>query len=154
MIRKARIGDVKKIHKILSAYSERGTVLPRSMSELYDQLRDFFVCVDEEDGTIIGTCAMLICWEKIAEIRSLAVLKAYQGKGAGHELVQACIEEARQLEVEQIFVLTYAARFFRTCGFKKVDKALLPHKIWSDCLKCVKFSDCDEEALLLNLKKK
>jgi len=154
MIRKARIGDVKKIHKILSAYSEQGTVLPRSMSELYDQLRDFVVCVDSADGSIIGTCAMHICWEKIAEIRSLAVLKAYQGKGIGHELVHACLQEARQLEVEQIFVLTYAARYFRKFGFKKVDKALLPHKVWSDCLKCVKFPDCDEEALLLDLKKK
>jgi amino-acid N-acetyltransferase len=154
MIRKARIGDVKKIHKILAAYSEQGTVLPRSMSELYDQLRDFVVCVDSADGSIIGTCAMHICWEKIAEIRSLAVLKAYQGKGIGHELVHACLQEARQLEVEQIFVLTYAARYFRKFGFKKVDKALLPHKVWSDCLKCVKFPDCDEEALLLDLKKK
>jgi amino-acid N-acetyltransferase len=154
MIRKARIGDVKKIHKLLSAYSERGALLPRSLSELYDQLRDFVVYVDPEEGALLGTCAMHICWDKIAEIRSLAVLKAHQGKGIGHELVRACLEEARQLEVDQIFVLTYAARFFRKFGFKKVDKALLPHKVWSDCLKCVKFPDCDEEALLLDLKRK
>ena len=154
LIQKAKIRDIKAIYSLLNHYTEQGEILPRSLSELYDQIRDFFVCVDEKNDTqILGICAMHICWEKIAEIRSLAVLKAYQGKGAGHELVQACIQEARQLEVEQIFVLTYAARFFRKCGFKKVDKALLPHKIWSDCLKCVKFPDCDEEALLLDLKK-
>lgn len=153
MIRKARIGDVKKIHKLLSAYSERGALLPRSLSELYDQLRDFVVYADPDEGTLLGTCAMHICWDKIAEIRSLAVLKTHQGKGIGQELVRACIQEARQLEVDQIFVLTYAARFFRKFGFKKVDKTLLPHKVWSDCLKCVKFPDCDEEALLLDLKR-
>ncbi len=153
MIRKARLGDVKKIHKLLSAYSEGGALLPRSLSELYDQLRDFVVFVDPAEGAVVGTCAMHICWDRIAEIRSLAVVKAYQGRGIGRALVQSCLEEARQLEVEQIFVLTYAARFFRKFGFKKVDKALLPHKVWSDCLKCVKFPDCDEEALLLDLKR-
>ena len=150
-IRKARIGDIKKIHKILSAYSTEGTVLPRSLSELYDQLRDFFVSIDPAAGTIAGTCAMHICWDRIAEIRSLAVVDDCQRAGIGTELVKACIQEARQLEVEQIFVLTYATKFFRKFGFKKADKAVLPHKVWSDCIKCVKFPDCDEEALILQL---
>ena len=150
-IRKARIGDIKRIHTILSAYATEGTVLPRSLSELYDQLRDLFVSIDPADGAIAGTCAMHICWERIAEIRSLAVVADCQRAGIGTRLVNACIQEARQLEVEQIFVLTYAAKFFKKFGFKKVDKAVLPHKVWSDCMKCVKFPDCDEEALLLDL---
>jgi amino-acid N-acetyltransferase len=154
MIRKARIGDIKEIHKILSAYSSQGTVLPRSLSELYDQLRDFFVYVNPSDGSIIGTCAMHICWDKIAEIRSLAVMEEHQHGGIGRKLVRACIQEAHQLEVDQIFVLTYATRFFKTMGFKKTDKSVLPHKVWSDCLKCVKFPDCDEVALILQLRKK
>lgn len=151
IIRKARIGDVKKVHKILSAYTTEGTVLPRSLSELYDQLRDFFVAVEHGDGPIIGTCAMHICWDEIAEIRSLAVVDGYQRAGTGTALMKACIEEARQLEVDRIFVLTCAVKFFRKFGFKKVDKAVLPHKVWSDCMKCVKFPDCDEEALILQL---
>jgi amino-acid N-acetyltransferase len=150
-VRKARIGDIKKIHKLLSAYTNEGTVLPRSLSELYDQLRDFFVFLDPADGTIAGTCAMHICWERIAEIRSLAVVDDHQRAGIGSALVNACIQEARQLEVAQIFVLTYAVKFFRKFGFRKVDKAVLPHKVWSDCMKCVKFPDCDEEAMILEL---
>jgi amino-acid N-acetyltransferase len=150
-IRKARIGDVKKIHKILSAYSTEGKVLPRSLSELYDQLRDFFVAVEPVDGPIAGTCAMHICWDDLAEIRSLAVVDGCQRAGTGAALVKACIEEARQLDVDRIFVLTYAVKFFNKIGFKNVDKAVLPHKVWSDCIKCVKFPDCDEEALLLQL---
>jgi amino-acid N-acetyltransferase len=153
MIRKAKIGDVREIHRLLAAYSAEGTVLPRSLSELYDQLRDFFVYTDASD-TVIGTCAMHICWEKIAEIRSLAVKQSNQGKGIGDKLVKACIIEAQQLEVEQIFVLTYVTKFFKKFGFKKVDKAILPHKVWSDCIKCVKFPDCDEEAMLIKIKQK
>jgi amino-acid N-acetyltransferase len=151
LIRKARLGDIKKIHRLLSAYTTEGTVLPRSLSELYDQLRDFFVFQDPADGSIAGTCAMHICWERIAEIRSLAVVGDHQRAGIGSALVHACIQEARQLEVDQIFVLTYAVKFFRKFGFKKVDKSVLPHKVWSDCMKCVKFPDCDEEALILQL---
>jgi amino-acid N-acetyltransferase len=151
IIRKARIGDVKKMHKILAACTTEGTVLPRSLSELYDQLRDFIVATEPGDGPIVGTCAMHICWDDIAEIRSLAVVEGYQRAGTGTALVKACIEEARQLEVDRIFVLTYAVKFFKKIGFKKVDKAVLPHKVWSDCIKCVKFPDCDEEAMLLQL---
>ena len=151
VIRKARIGDIKKIHRILSVYTTEGTVLPRSLSELYDQLRDFFVSVHPGDGSIAGTCSMHICWDRIAEIRSLAVVQESQGAGIGTRLVKACIDEARQLEVDQIFVLTYATKFFRKFGFRKVDKAVLPHKVWSDCMKCVKFPDCDEEAMILEL---
>ena len=154
MIRKAKIGDIKAIHKILSAYYSEGTVLPRSLSELYDQLRDFFVYTDPADGSVIGACAMHICWDRIAEIRSLAVREGNQHRGIGSELVRACIQEAQQLEVDQIFVLTYAAKFFKKFGFRKVDKSVLPHKVWSDCMKCVKFPDCDEDALLLELRRK
>jgi len=154
VIRKARIGDIKKIHKLLSAYTTEGTVLPRSLSELYDQLRDFFVSINPEDGSIAGTCSMHICWDRIAEIRSLAVVEESQSAGIGTGLVNACIQEARQLEVNQIFVLTYATKFFRRFGFRKVDKAVLPHKVWSDCMKCVKFPDCDEEAMILELHRK
>ncbi len=153
MIRKAKIGDIREIHKLLSSYASKGTVLPRSLSELYDQLRDFFVYTDPFDESIAGTCAMHICWDNIAEIRSLAVREGYKRKGVGNELVRACIKEAQQLEVEQIFVLTYQTKFFKKFGFKKVDKSILPHKVWSDCMKCVKFPDCDEEAMLLKLSK-
>ena len=124
-------------------------MLSRSLSELYDQIRDFFV--DEEDGAIVGTCALHVSWDDLAEIRSLAVQERYWGKGVGESLVRACIEESKQLDVQRIFALTYRCEFFKKLGFVKVDKSMLPHKIWADCLKCVKFPDCDEEAVLLVL---
>ncbi|MBN2468118.1 MAG: N-acetyltransferase [Deltaproteobacteria bacterium] len=151
-VRKARIADVKGIHALLTKYGKENQLLSRSLSELYDQLRDFFVCEDEEaQYKLLGMCAMHICWEDIAEIRSLAVWPEYQGKGIGSKLVDACLSEAVTIGIYKIFVLTYKPSFFERIGFEGIDKAELPHKVWADCLKCPKFPDCDEVALLLSL---
>jgi amino-acid N-acetyltransferase len=152
LIRKARIGDVKAIHALVREFTAQGLILPRSLSELYDQLRDFFVCVEEEnDSTPLGVCAMHICWEDIAEIRSVAVVPEHQGKDLGTKLVEACISEAVALGIYKLFLLTYKPKFFERFGFVEIDKAVLPHKVWGDCLKCVKFPDCDEIGMLLTL---
>ena len=146
MIRNARIGDVKEIHSLLNYFADKGLLLGRSYSALYDQLRDFKVYVDE-DGTLLGVCALHIIWEDLAEIRSLAVREDVQGKKIGNKLVRACLEEADHFGLDKVFSLTYQAGFFRKQGFADIDKSMLPHKIWSDCLNCPKFPDCDEEAL-------
>lgn len=152
MIRKAIIQDVKAIHKLLSYYADQGLLLPRSLSELYDHLRDHFVL--EEQGTqssIIGVSALGICWEDLAEIRSLAIAKDVQGRGLGSQLVETCLEEARSLGLKKVFTLSYVPGFFSKLGFKEVEKSVLPHKIWGDCLKCPKFPDCDETAMMIDL---
>lgn len=150
-IRKARLDDVKQMHAILSVYASAGLVLGRSLSELYSQLRDFFVAEDRAGSRVVGTCSLRICWEDMAEIRSLAVAESHWKRDLGKMMVAACIEEARGLGLKKIFVLTYVPEFFGKLGFAPVDKSVLPHKVWGDCIKCVKFPDCDEEALILEL---
>jgi len=150
MIRKAKLKDVKEIQRLIKLYSNRGNILPRSLSELYDHLRDFFVFI--RNRKVVGICALHICWDDLAEIRSLAVQEEDQKKGIGAKLVKACLEESRTLGVKRVFALTYQPEFFESLGFKIVDKTILPHKIWTDCLKCVKFPDCDETALVYELK--
>ena len=151
-IKNAVIGDVKAIHKILNYYADKGLLLPRSLSELYDHLRDFFVLeIGYQTNSIQGVSALGICWEGLAEIKSLAVTAAHQGKGLGSQLVEACLDEARNLGLESVFTLTYIPEFFTRLGFREVEKSVLPHKIWADCLKCSKFPDCDEKALMIEL---
>src|SRR5512143_4032735 len=142
MIRKAKLDDIKEIQRLLKVYAPRGGILPRSLSELYDHLRDFFIFI--RNRKVVGICALHICWEDLAEIRSLAVEEEDQSKGIGATLVKACLKESKGLGVKKVFALTYQAEFFEKLGFKKVDKTALPHKIWTDCLKCIKFPDCDE----------
>jgi amino-acid N-acetyltransferase len=152
MIRKALIQDVKPIHRLLSYYADQGLLLPRSLSELYDHLRDHFVVEDKSSqNSIIGVSALGICWEDLAEIRSLAIAKDEQGKGLGSQLVGTCLEEARSLGLKRVFTLSYVPGFFSKLGFREVEKSVLPHKIWGDCLKCPKFPDCDETAMIIDL---
>jgi amino-acid N-acetyltransferase len=151
MIRKAKIADVKAIQSLINQYADSGQMLPRSLNELYEQLRDFHVI--EENGSLIGVCALHVSWDGIAEIRSLAVRQDRKQQGIGSELVKHCLSEASELEVERVFVLTYQERFFRKLGFTDVDKKELPHKIWTDCLNCIKFPNCDESALIIAIPK-
>jgi amino-acid N-acetyltransferase len=149
MIRKAQISDVKEIQKLLMKYASQGDMLSRSLSELYESLRDFYVFT--VDGTLLGTAALHIVWDDLAEVRSVAVAEEAGHKGIGSQLVQACISEARQIGLKRIFCLTYKPDFFAKLGFRLVDKSELPHKVWGDCIKCVKFPDCDENAMIMDL---
>jgi len=152
MIRKAVIEDVKTIHQVLSRYGEQGLLLARPLSELYDHLRDYFVLVsDDREQKILGTCALGICWEDLAEIRSLAVVEDQQRRKFATQLVEACLNEARSLGIKRVFALTYVEGFFARMGFRTVEKSELPHKVWADCLKCPKFPSCDETAMVLDL---
>ena len=149
MIRKAKVGDVREMQGLIAGSASRGEMLHRSLSEIYDNLRDFHVF--QGDRSLLGICALHVCWEDLAEIRSLTVLEGERGKGIGSKLVKACLREAKRLGIRRVFSLTYEPSFFQQLGFSLVDKASLPHKIWSDCLKCVKFPDCDEIAMMLQL---
>jgi amino-acid N-acetyltransferase len=147
LVRPARMGDIKPIHSLLQQFASKGLLLGRSISSLYDQLRDFVVY---DEGGVRGACALHICWDNLAEIRSLAVAEEMHGKGVGRRLVMACLAEAADLEITQVFTLTYQGGFFRKLHFAPIEKSELPHKIWSDCIQCPKFPDCDEEALIWN----
>lgn len=149
MIRKAKLTDVKSIQALVNQYADSGQMLPRTLNELYEHLRDFHVY--EENGALSGVCALHVSWEGLAEIRSLAVRNDRVRNGIGSQLVRRCLEEAVQLDVARVFVLTYQEGFFKKLGFAVVDKKELPHKIWTDCLNCVKFPNCDEIALATTL---
>ena len=151
MLRKATIDDVEKIYKLINDFAAKNVMLPRSLSELYENIRDFFVFI--QDDTLVGCAALHIFWKDLAEIKSVAVLETTQRKGIGRKLVRVCIREARKLRIAKMFVLTYVPEFFEKCGFRRVEKETLPHKIWSECVKCHKFPDCREVPLILELGK-
>ena len=146
MIRKANVNDVKKIQKLVNYYAKRGKMLPRSLNELYENIRDFFVYT--EGNKIYGCAALHIDWEDLAEIKSLAVAPSKAKKGLGKKLLDECMKEAKSLKIKKVFALTYIPEFFERFGFRFVDKKELPHKIWSECIKCVYFTGCKEMAVM------
>src|SRR4030042_6192291 len=101
MVRKAKLNDIKEIQRLIKLYVPRGRILPRSLSELYDHLRDFSVFV--RNRKVIGICALQICWDDLAEIRSLAVEEKDQNKGIGEKLVRACLKESKLLGAKRVF---------------------------------------------------
>ena len=151
MIRKAKMSDVVVVQKMLVQFAQQGKLLPRSLSELYTNIRDIFVAVGGESEQVMGCASLHVMWDNLAEIRSLAVLESHHRRGIGRQLVNACIEEAKELGIGRIFTLTYEYEFFQRVGFRIVDKNVFPQKIWADCLHCPKFPECDEVALVLDV---
>ncbi len=145
MIRKANIKDVHRIQELINIYAKAGQVLPRSLNEIYENLRD--IVVFEEKQIIYGCCSLHITWEDLAEIRSLVVHESKQGQRIGRKLVEYCINEAKTLRIDKVFLLTEKPEFFRKLKFKQIDKSLLPHKIWNDCVHCIHFPNCNELAM-------
>jgi amino-acid N-acetyltransferase len=152
MLRKARVGDVKTIHRMINLSSGKGEILPRSLMDIYGSLRDFFIYYDEKEKVVAGICAMNIIWENLAEIRSLYVEDKYRGQGIAKKLVEGCISEAITIGFYRMFTLTNRPDFFKRLGFKEVDRSTLSEKIWSDCFRCSKYPDyCDEVAMVVEL---
>lgn len=149
-VKKATIKDVKAIHSLINKFAKKDEMLPRSLNEIYENIRDFFICTSK--GLVIGVSALHVLWEDLAEIRSIAVLSEFQGKGIGRMLINECLKETQLIGVEKVFALTYHPEFFIDIGFKVIDKNSLPQKIWGDCLKCPKFPECNEVAVIKELR--
>ncbi|MBI4294868.1 MAG: N-acetyltransferase [Chloroflexi bacterium] len=144
-VEKARIGDVPDIHRLVNFFADRGEMLPRALSEIYESIRDYLVVRDA--GRLVGCVALHVSWADLAEIKALAVDAGYHNQGVGALLIEACLGEAEELGIPSLFCLTYKPVFFEKLGFRQVDKMELPRKIWSECYRCPKFPNCDEVAL-------
>ncbi|OHB68468.1 MAG: GNAT family N-acetyltransferase [Planctomycetes bacterium RBG_13_62_9] len=145
-IRNATVSDAKTICSLINYYAEHDKMLFRSLAEIYENLQTFLVA--ERDQKVIGCCALEVIWSDLAEIKSLAVGPEERGKGVGTALVTAAMEQAGQLGVPRVFALTLEPDFFERAGFAVVRKEDLPMKVWSDCARCPKQSECDEIAVI------
>ncbi len=148
-VEKARIKDVTQMHKLINYFADKGDMLPRSLSAIYENIRDYFVVREGEQ--VIACAALHVSWSDLAEVKSLAVAEKSQEQRIGAQLVAACLDEAKELGIATVFCLTYHPGFFEKCGFSLVDKAELSHKVWGECYLCPKFPNCDEVALIYHL---
>ena len=147
MYRKATFADIEPIFTLVSGYASKGEMLARSRNTLYETLRDMIVAVDER-GVVVGVGGLHILWDRLAEVRTMAVAPDYTRHGIGAAIVERLIEEGKKLGVTKFFTLTYKPGFFQTLGFEIVPKNSLPQKVWKDCIDCPKFPDCDEIPLV------
>ena len=148
-VKKAKISDATQMHKLINYFADKGEMLPRPLSEIYENIRDYFVF--REGERVIACASLHITWSDLAEIKSVAVAEDSQRKGIGNRLIEACLNEAKELGIPTIFCLTYKPGFFERFGFSQLDKMELPQKVWSECFRCPKFPNCDEIALIYHL---
>lgn len=146
-IRPARVSDVPAICDLIKTFADRKLMIRRTLGELYESIREFYVAV-EDDGRIIGCAALHVFWEDLAELKCLAVSETAQGRGVGRALVDACWKSAGELDIQSVFTLTYVPDFFEKCGYVQIEKSDLPHKIWNECVRCPLFPNCNEVALI------
>ena len=144
-LRKACIADVEEMMLLINSNAEQGLMLPRSRNMLYEHIREFLLA--EEGYELVGVASLHILWSDLAEIRALAVSSEYKRKGIGTQIVKALEEEARELGVTKLFALTYQPEFFKYCGYDEVSKDQMPQKVWTECINCLKFPNCDEIAV-------
>ena len=144
-LRKARISDVEEMMLLINRNAEEGLMLPRSRNMLYENIREFMLA--EVDGQLVGVASLHILWSDLAEIRALAVVTDYKRRRIGSHIVKALEEEAKELGCSRLFALTYQPQFFKYCGYEEVSKEQLPQKVWTECINCIKFPNCDEIAV-------
>lgn len=147
--RHATFADVEAMFNLINDFANENLMLPKSYSTLYEILPEFIVAVEVETGKVAGCGALHCTWAELAEIRSLAVSRDFQRRGIGGEIVKLLIQDGKKLGVKKFFTLTYNTDFFSSVGFKIVEKETLPQKIWSDCISCPQFPNCNEIAMIL-----
>ena len=144
--RKARFDDIESIYGLVNIYAAQGEMLSRSRNTLYENLRDMVVA--EEEGRVIGVGALHIMWDRLAEVRMMAIAPEHTRQGIGAEIVQLLLNEGDVLGIEKVFTLTYKPDFFRKLGFIRISREELPQKVWKECIDCPKYPNCDEIAMI------
>ncbi len=147
--RSATFADVEDIYNLIAGYAAQGLMLPKPHNVLYELIREFVVAIEVETGKIVGTGALHLTWNELAEVRSMAVHEDYKRQGIGAEIVKVLLKQGREVGVKNFFTLTYSPQFFESLGFEVTTRESLPHKIWKECIDCPKFANCDEIAMTL-----
>ena len=144
--RKARFDDIESIFGLVHIYAAQGEMLPRSRNTLYENLRDMVIA--ESGSEVVGVGALHIMWDRLAEVRMMAIAPAYMRRGIGTEIVRWLLDEGDALGIEKVFTLTYKPDFFRKLGFIRISREELPQKVWKECIDCPKYPNCDETAMI------
>ncbi len=143
--RKAKLPDAVGIETLIRVYTGDGTLLPRTLAEICENIRDFVVL--ESDGEIVGCGALHLYGLHLAEIRSITVSREFEGNGAGSAIVNALLEEAKAQHVTCVCLFTRIPDFFAPFGFTTAERDAIPDKLYKDCLNCPRINNCDEIAM-------
>ncbi len=148
-IRKAELRDVLALSELMNRYVAERILLPRPLTNLYEDMWEFTVA--EQDEKVVGCGALKFYNQELGEIRSLCVDAAVKSKGIGRMITDALLDEASRYGLKTVFALTTVPAFFEKLGFQTAARERFPVKVYEDCLGCPKYSCCDETAVTYEL---
>ncbi|HKD97579.1 MAG TPA: amino-acid N-acetyltransferase [Micromonosporaceae bacterium] len=134
-IRRAVTRDVSGIRRLIDTYSQERRLLSKATVALYEAVQEFWVAVRDSDGALLGCGALHVMWEDLAEIRTVAVAPDVRGNKIGHRIVTELLATAASLGVRRVFCLTFETDFFAGFGFRAIDGAPVPHKVFEELLR-------------------
>ena len=149
-IQRAALTDVPTIHALITPYADRNDMLHRPMSELYENIRDYLVI--KQGDELLACASVHVLWSDLAEVKAVAVKEEYQSHGLGKMLMNRCFDDAREMGLATVFVLTHKMDYYAQFGFQQIDVMSLPRKVWGECLRCPKFPNCNEYAMVYHLR--
>jgi amino-acid N-acetyltransferase len=133
VVRAAKTGDVKKIRKIVDAYTDERRLLFKATVTLFEAVQEFVVA--ELDGEVVGCGALHVLWEDLAEVRTVAVLKEMHGKGIGNQIMIKILENAKDIGVKKVFCLTFETKFFGSHGFKEIEGTPVSPEVYQEMIR-------------------
>ena len=148
-IEPATLRDMDSVHELVTSFANRNEMLHRPLSELYENFRDYFVVKDE--GRVVACGSVHVVWNDLAEIKAVGVREEYQSQGWGKRMIAQCMEAAREMGIATVFVLTHKTGYYDQLGFEEINVTSLPRKVWGECLRCPKFPNCNEIAMVYHL---
>ncbi|QBI56068.1 amino-acid N-acetyltransferase [Streptomonospora litoralis] len=136
-VRRARTRDVAHIRRLVDSFSGERRVLGKSTVNLYEDVQEFCVAEWGEpfERSVIGCGALHVLWEDLAEVRTVVVDPAAQGRGVGHAVVSALLDRARELGVRRVFCLTFETEFFARHGFQPIQGAPVSARVYEELLR-------------------
>ena len=132
-VRRARTADVRAIAELVDRYASDRILLAKERVTLYEDVQEFLVA--EVDGDLAGCGALHVMWEDLAEVRTLAVDRAWRGQGVGSRLLTALLDQAGELGVRRLFCLTFEVDFFSRHGFQAVDGTPVVPEVYAQLLR-------------------
>jgi amino-acid N-acetyltransferase len=133
VVRAAKTGDVKKIRKIVDAYTDERRLLFKATVTLFEAVQEFVVA--ELDGEVVGCGALHVLWEDLAEVRTVAVLEEMHGKGIGNQIMIKILENAKDIGVKKVFCLTFETKFFGSHGFKEIEGTPVSPEVYQEMIR-------------------
>jgi amino-acid N-acetyltransferase len=134
-VRPARTGDVSGIRRLVDMYSQPRIMLSKATVALYEDVQEFRVAERVADGGIVGCGALHVMWEDLAEVRTLAVSRAWRGTGVGHALLDRLIDDARELGLSRVFCLTFEVPFFVRHGFADMGTETVAPEVYAELVR-------------------